>query len=261
LPDPNGGDERTYLSGDLGRISADGCLFHVGREDFRAKVRGYSVEVSEIEMALLEHPDVKEAAVVGRETQSDDSQLIAYFVPSEKPAATVTELRNFLKARLPDYMIPSAFVLLRALPLTPNGKVDRLALPAPESKRPEVDTPFAAPRTLIEEELAGIWAAVLSLDRVGIRDNFFDLGGHSLAATRVISQVIRKFQLELPLQCLFQSPTIAAMAALITEHQGKQLGGEELDCVLTELESLSNEEAKRLLADQSASVHTKGSHG
>jgi acyl carrier protein len=261
LPDPNGGEEHTYLTGDLGRMAADGCLFHAGRKDFQVKVRGYSVEVSEIEMALLEHAAIKEAAVVGRETQSGDRQLVAYFVPAEKPTATVTELRNFLEERLPDYMIPSAFVLLRGLPLTPNGKIDRLALPAPEGKRPELDTPFSSPRSPIEEELAEIWAEVLSLDRVGIHDDFFDLGGHSLAATRVISQVIRKFQLELPLQSVFQSPTIAAMAALITEHQGEQLGEEELDCVLTELESISNEEAKRLLADRSASMHTKGSHG
>jgi acyl carrier protein len=242
-------------------MAPDGCLFHLGRKDFQVKVRGYNVEVSEVEMALLEHAAVKEAAVVGRESQSEDRRLVAYFVPAEMPAATVTELRNFLKERLPDYMIPSAFVMLDALPLTPNGKVDRLALPAPDGKRPEVDTPFAAPRTLVEEELAGIWAEVLSLDRVGIRDNFFDLGGHSLAATRLVSQVIRTFKLELPLQSVFQSPTIAAMEALITEHKGKQLGEEELDCVLMELESLSDEEAKQLLAGQSASVHTKGSHG
>jgi amino acid adenylation domain-containing protein len=250
LPDPNGGEERTYLSGDLGRMAADGCLFHVGREDFRVKVRGYSVEVSEIEMALLEHAAVKQAAVVGRETQSEDRQLVAYFVPSEKPAATVTELRHFLKARLPDYMIPSAFVLLRALPLTPNGKIDRRALPDPGQSRPELDTPYVAGTTPVEEQLAKIWAEVLSLNRVGIHDNFFDLGGHSLAATRVVSQVIKKFQVEIPLEELFQSPTIAAMAAAITEHQAQKLGEKDLKRILSELESLSELEAQRLLADQ-----------
>ena len=158
LPDPEGGDKRIYRTGDLGRMAPDGCLFHLGRKDFQVKVRGYRVEVNEIEMALLEHAAIKEAAVVGREIQSGDRRLVAYFVPTREPAATVTELRNFLKDRLPDYMIPSAFVMLPALPLTPNGKVDRLALPAPQDTRPELDTPFAAPRTPIEEELAGIWA-------------------------------------------------------------------------------------------------------
>jgi acyl carrier protein len=160
-------------------------------------------------------------------------------------------LRNFLKDRLPDYMIPSTFVILTALPLTPNGKVDRSALPAPEDRRPDLDTPYTVARTPIEEELAGIWADILSLDRVGIHDNFFDLGGHSLAATRVVSQVIKKFQLELPLRSLFQSPTIAEMAAVIEAYQEKKIGEADLEGMLAELESLSDEEARRLLAEES----------
>jgi acyl-coenzyme A synthetase/AMP-(fatty) acid ligase/acyl carrier protein len=252
LPDPNGGEERTYLTGDLGRMAADGCLFHVGREDFRVKVRGYSVDVSEIEMALMAHAAVKQAAVVGRETQSDDRQLVAYFVPSEKPAATVTQLRNFLKARLPDYMIPSAFVSLRALPLTPNGKIDRRALPDPSQSRPALDTPYAAGTTPVEEQLAKIWAEVLSLDQVGIHDNFFDLGGHSLAATRVVSQVLKRFQLEIPFQSLFHAPTVAKMAALIREYEGMGLGKKELDRIVAEIESLSDAQAEQLLFDQRA---------
>jgi amino acid adenylation domain-containing protein len=250
LPDPNGGEERTYLTGDLGRMAADGCLLHVGREDFRVKVRGYTVEVSEIELALLEHTAVKEAAVVGQETQSDDMQLVAYFVPSDKPAATVTELRNFLKARLPDYMIPSAFVSLRGLPLTPNGKIDRLRLPDPGRSRPNLDAPYVAARNPIEQQLANIWAEVLSLNPVGIHDNFFDLGGHSLAATRVVSQLLKIFKLELPLQSLFESQTVAEMALVVTEHLEKSLAEEKLNRILTELESLSDEEAKRILSAQ-----------
>jgi acyl carrier protein len=231
-------------------MAADGCLFHLGRKDFRVKVRGYTVEVGEIEMALLEHAGIKEAAVVGREIQSGDRRLVAYFVPTEPRAATVSELRNCLKDRLPDYMIPSAFVMLRALPLTPNGKVDRLALPDPEGTRPELDTPFAAPRTPIEKELAKVWAEILSLNEIGIHDNFFDLGGHSLAATRVVSQVFKTFQLDLPLQSLFQSPTVAEMAAVITEHRAKKLGKGELDRILAGLELLSDEAVQGLLADE-----------
>jgi acyl-coenzyme A synthetase/AMP-(fatty) acid ligase/acyl carrier protein len=257
LPDPNGGDERTYLTGDLGRMAADGCLFHLGRQDFRVKVRGYAVEVSEIEMALLEHAAIKEAAVIGEEISSGDRRLVAYFVPNGQPSATVAELRNFLKDRLPDYMIPSAFVVLSALPLTPNGKVDRLGLPDPGGTRPKLDTLFVAPRTAIEEELAGIWAEVLSLDPVGIHDNFYELGGHSLAATRVVSRVLKRFQLELSLQSLFRSPTVAEMAVMITEHQGKKLDEKELQRILTELESRSEDDAHRLLSDQSKAANAE----
>ena len=250
LLDPNGGDQRIYLTGDLGRMEPDGCLFHLGRRDFQVKIRGYRVEVSEVEMALLEHAAVKEVAVASREVQSGDRRLVAYFVPTGQPAAGVRELRNFLKDRLPDYMIPSAFVMLRTLPLTPNGKVDRLALPEPEKSRPELGTPFVAPSTPVEEELSRIWAEVLSLDQVGIRDNFFDLGGHSLAAARVVSQVIKQFQLELPLQSLFQSPTVAEMAMIITENQAKKVGQEEMARMLAELEPLSDEQAEQLLAQE-----------
>ena len=257
LPDPQGGDKRIYRTGDLGRMAPDGCLFHLGREDFQVKVRGYRVEVSEIEMALLEYGAIREAAVVGREIQCGDRRLVAYFVPTGQPAATVTELRNFLKDRLPDYMIPSAFVMLPALPLTPNGKVDRLALPAPQDTRPELDTPFAAPRTPIEEELAGIWAEVLSLERVGMHDNFFDLGGHSLAATRVVSQVIKQFQLEILLRSLFESPTVAEMAAVITENQTKKLSEGHLTRILSDLEALTEEESRRLVLDQGVPADKK----
>ena len=244
LPDPEGGDQKIYLTGDLGRTAPDGCLFHLGRKDFQVKVRGYRVEVSEIEMALLEHAAIKEVAVVSREVQSGDRRLVAYFVPIGQPVPTVSDLRSFLKRKLPDYMIPSAFVTLDALPLTPNGKVDRLALPEPRKSRPELGTPFVTPSTPVEEDLSRIWSEVLSLDQVGIRDNFFDLGGHSLAAARVVSQVIKQFQLELPLQSLFQSPTVAEMAVIITETQAKKLSEEDLTRVLAELESLSDEQAQ-----------------
>lgn len=257
LPDPGGGEERIYLTGDLGRMLPDGFLVHIGRKDFQVNVRGYRVEPGEVEMALLAHAGVKELVVVGREDQPGDARLIAYFIPAGHPAPTVTELRSFLKEKLPNYMIPSAFVMLRAFPLTPNGKVDRSALPVPEDTRPDLDAPFAAPRTVVEEDLAEIWAEVLSLDHVGIHDNFFDLGGHSLTATRIISQVIKRFQLELPIQSLFESPTVAEMAAVITQSQAKNLGEKELEQLLAELESLSDNEAQVLVSGRKASSHSK----
>src|SRR3990172_3600280 len=250
VPDPDGEGQRIYLTGDLGRMAPDGCLYHLGRKDFQVKVRGYRVEVSEIETVLLEHPAVTEVAVVGREVETGDRRLVAYFVPTGQPPGSVRELRSFLKERLPDYMIPSAFVMLRALPLTPNGKVDRLALPAPEGTRPELGTPFAAPRTPVEEELAGIWSEVLGLDQVGIHEDFFELGGHSLLATQVISRVMQRFQVEVPLPSLFEAPTVADMAVVIKQNQAKKAGKEEMARMGAELEVLPGEEARRFLTEE-----------
>ena len=250
LPDPEDGDRRIYLTGDLGRMSPDGCLEHLGRKDFQIKIRGLRVDVSEVEKALASHPSVKEAIVTVRKDQSGDAQLVAYFVPSGL-TPTVSSLRNLLREKLPDYMIPSTFVTVDAIPLTVtgSGKVDRRAFPDPGKDRPKLDTPFVAPRTPVENKLARIWSAVLALEEVGICDNFFELGGHSLAATRVVSQVIKTFQLEIPLQSLFQSPTVAEMAVVITEHQGRQLGEKDLARMIDELESLSDQEAQGLVAE------------
>lgn len=147
-------------------------------------------------------------------------------------------------------MVPSIFVALDELPLTGTGKVNRRALPDPGKSRPNLATPWVAPTTEVEGKLAAIWENVLSLDRVGVNDNFFDLGGHSLAATRVVSQVIKQFQLELPLLSLFQSPTVAEMAAVIIEHRGKLLGEEELERLLSEVELMSDEEARQFVAKE-----------
>jgi len=173
---------------------------------------------------------------------------VAYLVPVRQTAVTASALRVSLSEKLPDYMIPSSFVVLDAMPLTPTGKVDRSALPAPSRTRPELNTIFVAPRTLFEKELAQVWAEILTLDQVGIHDNFFDLGGHSVAATRVVSRVIRTFQVEVPLQALFAAPTVAEMAAVVTQHQAKKLGEQDLNRILAELESLSEDEATKLLA-------------
>jgi len=250
LPDPKGGDHRICLTGDLGRMLEDGCLEYLGRKDFRVKVRGYWIEIAEIEMVLLDHAAAKEAVVVAREDRPGDKRLVAYIVPTGQPAPTVNELRGFLKQKLPEYMIPSAFVMLDALPLTPTGKVDRRALPIPSSSRPKLDTLFVAPGNSVEEELAEIWAEVVGVDQVGIHDNFFDLGGHSLAATRVISRVINSFKVELPIEFLFESPTVAKMAQIVVQNQAKKVGPEDLARMLTELETLSDEEARERLADE-----------
>jgi amino acid adenylation domain-containing protein len=246
LPDPHGGDERIYLTGDLGRKLPDGFVIHLGRKDLMVKIRGFRVELGEIEKALRAIPRVKDAAVAPWDRRNGEKSLVAYIVRRYNAVPTSGELRRLLKEKLPDYMIPSTFVFLEALPLT-NGKLDRKALPEPGMFRPELDTPYAAPRTPTEAELARVWAEVLFLDNVGIHDNFFDLGGHSLAATRVVSQIIKHFQIEIPLRSLFQSPTIAEMAAVIIARPGKKLGDEELAGMLAEIESMSDEDAQRLL--------------
>jgi acyl-coenzyme A synthetase/AMP-(fatty) acid ligase/acyl carrier protein len=252
LRDPEGGRGRIYLTGDLGRMAPDGCLFHLGRRDFQANVSGYRIETDEVESALLDHAAVKEVAVIARPDQNGDSRLLAYFVPAREPRPSVGELRSFLGDRLPQYMIPATFLALRSLPLTPSGKVDRRVLPEPGNRRPDLDIPFVAPKTPVEAELSQIWAEILGFEVVGIHDNFFDLGGHSLAATRIVSQLIKKFQIEIPLPFLFQSPTVAEMAKVITERQAKKLNEHELQSILNDLESLSDDEAESQLVSESA---------
>jgi amino acid adenylation domain-containing protein len=252
LPNPDGGDNRIYRTGDIGRMLPDGCLVHLGRKDHQVKIRGYRIEVSEIEMALLDFPAVKEAVVVAREDRPSEQRLVAYLVPARKLSLAVSGLRRFLNEKLPEYMIPSAFVLLDALPLTPNGKVDRRALPAPSRARPELANPFVAPRTPVEKLLAGFWAELLGLERVGIHDNFLELGGHSLLATQIISRVLDTLHVEVPLRSLFETPTVEDMAVVITENMAKKTGDEELARMLAELESLSDEEAQRRLANERA---------
>jgi amino acid adenylation domain-containing protein len=233
VTDLNGGDERSYQTGDLGMMLDDGCLLHMGRKDFQVKVRGYRIEIGEIEAALLNLENVKEAVVSLREDRLGDKRLVAYIVPFRQPGPTITTLRNVLAKNLPDHMVPSAFVLLGSLPLLPNGKLDRQGLRAPDNSRPNLDTPFVAPETTIEQTLANIWADVLNINPVGIHDNFFDLGGHSLAATRIISKVLERLGVEPPVASFFEVPTVAGLADLIETirwtKQGQQVPSENMD--------------------------------
>ncbi len=206
---------RLYKTGDLTRYRPDGNLDFLGRTDNQVKIRGFRIELGEIEAALTQHPAVREAAVLAREDEPGQKRLVAYVVSTRDPAPSVSELKGFLKEKLPDYMVPSAFVAMEALPRLPSNKVDRRALPAPDQTRPELESAYAAPRTPIEEILAGIWAQVLGVRQVGIHDNFLDLGGHSLLATQLISRVREAFQVELPLRSLFETPTVAGLAVQV----------------------------------------------
>jgi acyl carrier protein len=242
-------DERIYLTGDLGRMRSDRCLFHQGRKDFQVKIRGYRVELTEVETALLDIDGVKQAVVVGWEDTPGSKRLIAYIVivPAGPHIPTVTELRPILADKLPDYMVPSTFITLDALSLAATGKVDSRAPPPPDRIRPALETPFAAPRTPVEEKLAQIWAGVLGLDRVGVHDSFLDLGGDSLLATQVISRVLVQFEVRLPLRLLFDAP----MAVLLVQHNTDKIEPQDLNQILAELETLSEQGVRSLLSKRS----------
>jgi acyl carrier protein len=229
-------DQRLYHTGDLGRMSADGCLEFIGRKDEQVKIRGYRVEPGAVVAALHCLPAIRAAAVNVEETQPGEKRLIAYLVSSSKPAPTISKMRSDLAALLPEYMIPAAFILLEQLPLTTNGKLDYKRLPKPNGERPTLATVYRAPRTTFEEILATLWSEILGVQPIGIDDNFLDLGGHSLAATRIITQILTQFRVDLPLRALFEAPTIADMAIVITQHQAARMDDRALEQLLTTLE-------------------------
>jgi acyl carrier protein len=244
VPDPfaTGPGERLYRTGDLARFRPTGEIEFLGRIDHQVKVRGFRIELGEIEAALAAHPGVTGAIVLAREDAPGDRRLVAYVTtaPGEESGVTVASLRSAAQDRLPEYMVPSAFVLLPELPLTSNGKVDRRALPAPE--RPGLDDSFLPPRTPLEMEVAGIWGDVLGVDQVGLQDGFFDLGGHSLLATRVLSRIEEAFGVDMPLQTLFESPTLEGFAAALGQKAVESMEG---------LEGLSEEELALLFQEES----------
>jgi amino acid adenylation domain-containing protein len=216
IQNPFNNEERLYRTGDLARYLLDGNVEFLGRADNQVKIRGYRIELGEIEAALNQHPAVNDSVVVTRARESlAEKSLIGYIVPHQQPTPSIVELRNYLKEKLPEYMIPSMFVILDELPLTPNGKIDRQALPPPDDARPQVEGMYVEPRTQVEELLAQIWREVLKLDTVGVHDNFFELGGYSLLAIQIISRVREAFEKAVPLLGLFEAPTVAGLAATI----------------------------------------------
>jgi amino acid adenylation domain-containing protein len=207
---------RLYRTGDRARYRADGNIEFLGRVDNQIKIRGYRIELGEIEMTLNQHPAVKESVVVTGERDSlGEKQLVGYIVSTQDSVASLSDLRGFLREKLPDYMIPSLFVFLNALPLTSNGKIDRSNLPPPDDSRTTLDQGFVEPRTEIEELVAQSWREVLKLDKIGVYDNFFELGGHSLLATRVVARLRKNFSIDLPLRRIFEMPTIAGLARTV----------------------------------------------
>jgi amino acid adenylation domain-containing protein len=211
---------RLYKTGDLVRYLPGGLLDFLGRIDHQVKIRGFRIEIGEIEAVLGDHPAARQVVVAARVLGPGDKQLVAYVVSRTSPPPSTTEWREYLARKLPAYMVPAFFVMLEALPLNPNGKVDRRALPAPDGTRPELAQEFVAPRTPAEQALAAIWKESLSLDRVGLDDDFFALGGHSLRALQVMARIRQHFQVDIPLRSFFSHPTLSALADLLSQARG-----------------------------------------
>jgi acyl carrier protein len=206
---------KLYKTGDLARYLPDGNIEFLGRIDHQVKIRGFRIEIGEIEAVLSQHPSVRKAVVMAREDEPGNKRLVAYVIPSAETVQTSPILSSYLKEKLPEYMVPSAYVMLKNFPLTPNGKVNRKALPSPDKIRPDLTATFVEPRTPIEKMLVEIWAKVLSIQQVGIYDNFFELGGHSLLVTQLLARVRKAFPIELSLGSIFEAPTVAGMVERI----------------------------------------------
>lgn len=227
---------RLYRTGDMARYLSDQNVEFLGRIDHQVKVRGFRVELREIEVVLLKHNEIREAVVI-----AEAERLVGYVVASGSKPPSVEDLRKFLGQHLPDYMIPGTFVFLKTLPLTGNGKIDRARLPAPDEVRPDLGRVFVAPRTAVEKQLAEIWSEFLKFDEMSVHDNFFELGGHSLLATQVVSRIRKTFNCEMFLRSLFEAPTIAQLAAQIES---------DTERLLAEIEQLSDEEVELLLKSE-----------
>ncbi len=230
---------RLYRTGDLARYLPDGNLEFLGRIDHQVKIRGYRIELGEIEAMLENHPDVHEAVVLAKEETSGAQQLIAYVVPEHEMSEDdlIPQLRHFLQEKLPGYMVPSVFMMVDTFPLTPNGKVDRKALPALDQSRASLQQEFVAPRSEVEELLADIWAEILDRERIGVYDDFFELGGNSLLAIQLLSRIRDVFDVQIPIHKLFTTKNIEDVTIIIEEQ------------LIEELDQLSEEEAERLLAE------------
>ncbi len=246
LPDPFGAAGRMYDTGDLARWLPDGTLEFLGRVDEQVKIRGYRVEPAEVESALRAHPGVRSAAVVAHTGAAGDTRLVAYC--ATQGGVTAAALIQHLEQWVPEFMVPAAIVLMDALPLTASGKIDRLSLPDPASLEHGSED-YLAPRSPMEDAVAGIWSRVLGLDKVGVQDDFFALGGHSLLATQVVAQVRSDFAVDLPLHSLFTYPTVESLTAEIVQMIGES-DQDETAALLAELENLSDEDAERLLASE-----------
>jgi acyl-coenzyme A synthetase/AMP-(fatty) acid ligase/acyl carrier protein len=252
VPDPFGEPGgRMYRTGDLARFLTSGEIEFLGRIDHQVKIRGYRVEPGEIEAVLSRHPTVRDALVIVRRNGDGERYLVTYIVTdgAAEPMGGEDELRRFLRQSLPEFLIPSVLVFLEAMPLTPNGKVDRQALMALDLTRSPRSV-YTAPRTPEEETLARIWEEVLRIERVGVHDDFFDLGGHSLRATQLVSRIRESFGFGIPVLGVFENPTVERLAQALAAVRSEPVEDRAMRSALDVLEGLSEEEVLVLLAEQ-----------
>jgi acyl carrier protein len=252
IPDGKSGKSggRLYRTGDLARYRQDGSLEYIGRRDHQVKLRGYRIEPGEIEAVLNGHQGVRQARVLVRETAPGSEQLVAYV--SADDGITEGLLRDYLRAKIPEYMVPGGFVLLDEFPLTPNGKLDYGALPGPGLGAGDQES--VAPQTAAERLTANIFAEVLTLDRVGVHDNFFNLGGHSLLAIMVIHLLEYAFGVELSLRTLFEAPTVHQLTRIIEERCGSPEIADQIASTVMLVDKLSDQEVRQLLSNQDTSA-------
>ncbi|MCC5666139.1 amino acid adenylation domain-containing protein [Nostoc sp. CHAB 5784] len=220
--DQSSNSERLYKTGDLARYLPNGDIEYLRRIDDQVKIRGFRIELGEIETLISQHPGVQETVVIIRDDSGDSQLIVAYVVPEKEQTLIIAELRNFLESKLPNYMMPTAFITLETLPLTPNGKVDRKALPAPDTARPELEAVYQPPQTEVEKTIADIWQEVLNVENIGINDNFFELGGHSLLLVQVHSKLQKIFQRDFLLVEMFQYPTISHLARYFSQESREE---------------------------------------
>ncbi|MFN6484866.1 MULTISPECIES: non-ribosomal peptide synthetase [unclassified Nostoc] len=237
---------RLYKSGDLARYLPNGDIEYLGRIDHQVKIRGFRIELGEIEAMLAQHPSIRETVVLAQETQPGDKNLVAYVVPCNKQTLTTSELRNFLLKLLPEYMVPSVFIMLEVLPLTSNGKVNRQALPAPETLRPELEVAYVMPQTEIEQTIATIWQKFLNIEKIGIHDNFFELGGHSLLLVKVNSQLREIFKIDLSMLDMFRYPTISSLAEFFSSTKNQISSLNETNISIEKIAIGKSQQRKRL---------------
>jgi amino acid adenylation domain-containing protein len=246
-PDADG--RRIFRTGDLGRLQPDGCLEYLGRKDFRLKIRGHRIQAEEVELALLKISGISQAAVLAHKDGYGDDRIVAYVTPATKEVPTVRQIRDSLKESLPDYMVPSKFIVLDSLPLTSNGKINRHELPDPNFDRPNLDAPFIAPSTPVESVIAKIWSEALGIDKIGIQDTFFDLGGDSLVASRIVSSIGRIFPWTLTFSEFYDACTVAQVAKRLTQ---KASAGEvqRVATLFLQVDAMSSAEIEARLAEE-----------
>lgn len=238
VADPFQSPGRMYRTGDLGRFRDDGVIQCLGRSDHQVKLRGFRIELGEIESLLAQYPGIRQAVVDVRAASSGDKRLVSYLLQENGIEVSIPDLRVFLKAKLPDYMVPSAFMVLEHFPVSPNGKLNRSALPNPDDARPDMARKFVAPTTPVQQAIAEMFAEVLELRTIGIHDDFFELGGHSLLATRIVTRLRDRFQIEMTPRLLFESPTVAELATRVSNLLVQNTDDAEMAAMLAELGEL-----------------------